>query len=178
MVQRKILFQNLEMSPINSNEIESLLHYNNAKEKLDNIIRIVSDSDKTKIETWPGNYKLGYKKNNGLEVYYGFRFGNKWYYKEDFYKPECVIYIKDIIEDQTKLNDFNKRIKDLYQKLTTEDGLQIFLYKRKAIHEARLVVKCPLSEFKESDIRHLVEWFQNVIEKRTQCSTIHRIHSS
>lgn len=164
----------LEMKGISQEEIEALQYapkINNLNRKLKQILldlRNTGNGDGP-IETSSNNYLLFFQRINSYYCYIGFRFSMDWYCDQPLLngKAECIVYVKDIWDEQQQ-EEFNKNLKERFHSLREEVEKLDFnndvnIYDRKKQNECRIVIRRNLSDFANSELSEVVQWFSNII---------------
>lgn len=162
------LIGDLVMKPINSQEINSLMHYKSAERKIMQIIIDIKD-DKAIIEKNP-NYILINQYINNQSCYVGFRLSKEWYYDEPLLNglPEAIFYVKDINSDSASASANNMKLYNVFEdcklEIKTRFACDVNYYNRKRANECRLVIRKSFSDFENKDPEDMSKWFKDVKE--------------
>lgn len=157
----------LTMQPFKTEEVSSLMYYNNAEGK---IIQILNDLKDANISVEKSrNFILAPKSINCFSSYFGFRFGTDWYFKEPLLnsQPELIFYVKDTEVDFDKAIVTNNKIKKISEKfkndLEAKYQCKVDYYGRKKANECRLAIRKSFSDFDNQPVIEIYNWFRAII---------------
>jgi PD-(D/E)XK nuclease superfamily len=162
-------FSKVEMpTAITGNEINALGTYGlayDADKKLSNVIRSFGVS----VESNIGNYLLGHKMIQLYPIYFGFRYGTKWYYSAPLLDDKCeaIVYVKDTESDVQRAESVNKRLRGIREQLADfaiETTSQVDYYERRVRNECRLAIRKRIDGFMNGDLDGMREWLNRSLE--------------
>lgn len=182
----KQYIEELEMKPITTEEIKSLMHYCIALTKLDHILSELKQKEES-VENSTSRYKLFLRKYKDFNFYIGFWLGTSWYFSDPLIDEniECIIYLKDIGEKPLD-SEINGKIQNNIEILKREinDTALVSYHPKKGINEVRLSIRKSLLPFSEREISEIIKWFtdnyailinffdNNVLSVRTSPNTV------
>jgi hypothetical protein len=155
--------EELEVSPLTDQEIDSLLHYGPSVKKLHAILEATRKKDESgKVEYRVGNYMLASEQIEGVDdlvLFYGFRFSNNWYYNDkllDDSSPECLVYLKYLGAD----SEFRRKVERLEFGLSRD--IQSLNGNVKSYSDGLccLAIRRSLNDYKDKDVIKIEEWFK------------------
>jgi len=158
----------VEMKPLNFQEINSLLHHNSALDKLRKILIDIKGDSKGIENPSSSGYTLYGIFDYGVPIYIGFRYSTNWYYSDNLLNngPECLIYVKDLWDEaeQVEKNQFVNTIHSYLKDKVTDQTTVVRYYTRKTKNECRLSIRKSLFDFDGKEQDEISKWFNEHLE--------------
>jgi len=156
-------YSEVEMSPINENEILSMIYYFDGNKKLDTALYDCRKKNDWTIENGSGSYKLFGRYYGKYLFYFGYRFNSNWYLNYELLntKPECIVYLREYSEKlvfNELLDDLRIKVEKMAKEMNLIDNTKCEFLNG----EIKLIIRKNIECFANQDISAITAWFISI----------------